>query len=146
MVDEFGRYHGFHALHSHLVYFFPRYEIQEAALDLLLDSGADLSSRDANNNTALHHACLQQQKTTALQLLEKASEAGEGKQLYAFINAANDEQKTPLHIAGNYGLTEVCFLRCSSRFRHGWKFIHSHGTTYGPLSLCWLVVCKQGLF
>ena len=74
---------------------------------MLLDSGADLSSRDSCSNTALHHACLQQQKTTALQLLEKASELGEGKQLYAFVNASNDDQKTPLHIAGSFGLTEV---------------------------------------
>ena len=74
---------------------------------MLLDSGADLTSRDCSNNTALHHACLRQQKTTALQLLEKASEADEGKQLFPFVNAANDEQKTPLHIAGSYGLTEV---------------------------------------
>ena len=65
---------------------------QEAALDLLLDSGADLTSRDCCNNTALHHACLRQQKTTALQLLEKASEADEGKQLFSFVNAANDDQ------------------------------------------------------
>ena len=73
----------------------------------MLDSGADLTARDCCSNTALHHACLQQQKTTALQVLDKASEGGEGKRLHAFVNAANDDQKTPLHIAGGFGLTEV---------------------------------------
>ena len=80
---------------------------QEAALDLLLDSGGDMSIRDCAGNTALHHACVQQQKTTALQLLDKASEGVQEKHLHSLVNSANEEQKTPLHIAGSAGLTEV---------------------------------------
>ena len=76
-------------------------------MDLLLDSGGDMSIKDCAGNTALHHACVQQQKTTALQLLDIASESSDEKHLNSLINDANDDQKTPLHIAGSAGLTEV---------------------------------------
>lgn len=72
-----------------------------------MDSGADIWVGDYTGNTALHHACAQQQKTTALQLLERASDATDEKRLHNLVNAANEELKTPLHIAGSAGLTEV---------------------------------------
>lgn len=69
-------------------------------LELLLTQCVDLSKRDRNGNTALHHACLASAESAALMLLERITES-------ELIDAANSDLRTPLHIAARNGLVAV---------------------------------------
>jgi len=71
-----------------------------AAVELLLEQGADLTVSDRDRNTALHHACFHKREDIALLLLDKIDDS-------ITINMANIELQTPLHIAARNGLVPV---------------------------------------
>ncbi|XP_076328301.1 serine/threonine-protein phosphatase 6 regulatory ankyrin repeat subunit A-like [Tachypleus tridentatus] len=68
------------------------------SIEVLLEHKADANFQDNLGNTALHHACLQNQEPVALVLLEKCD---------SIVNMTNTDLKTPLHIAARNGLITV---------------------------------------
>ncbi|BBO60011.1 ankyrin repeat domain-containing protein [Mycoavidus sp. B2-EB] len=64
-------------------------------IEALVTSGADISTKSAGENTALHYAC----ETGNSELVERLIELG------ADIEAANNLKRTPLHTAASAGQT-----------------------------------------
>ncbi|XP_076254649.1 uncharacterized protein LOC143192825 isoform X1 [Rhynchophorus ferrugineus] len=73
---------------------------QSHVAELLLTFNIDLLACDNFGNTALHWACLKKHYHTALLILEYCLNPD-------MINIANNEKKTPLHLAATNGLVDV---------------------------------------
>ncbi|RZC35701.1 serine/threonine-protein phosphatase 6 regulatory ankyrin repeat subunit A-like, partial [Asbolus verrucosus] len=74
---------------------------QVAFVEYLLGcSGVDRTSQDRQGNTALHWACYRKHNNIALLLLENSEDV-------AFVNTANGDGKTPLHLSSRNGLVDV---------------------------------------
>lgn len=85
-----------------------------AVVKVLLSFGADYVAcrvdRGPSGVTALHDACYKGCREVAIHLLEVASQELEGERFVQFVNARNNQGKTPLHDAASTGRSRLVRL------------------------------------
>ncbi|KHJ96477.1 ankyrin repeat protein [Oesophagostomum dentatum] len=76
-------------------------------VEYLLSHGVDMSKRDCNGNTVLHHCCLNKNEESGKVLTTYLDKFDPQRVL---CNAANNNGETALHIAVKHGLIEFLLL------------------------------------